>query len=462
MEKQLTKIYEPLKVWLLVGHAAIGSLIFSYNIGVFTSSQPSVSASLNWGEDSDLYIALMSSFLQLGAMFGALFSGYFSHFIGRRTILMLADSLIILSSIVTILPSTFTFASGRILSGFAVGMFSMQIPLYITEFSPSDISGKLGTLMMIFGCIGSLFAFSFALALPTENYDTDPMNEFWVLMFLFPGLMASIQLSLFILYFKNESPLWLLQKGRTEEALNSLEFVYKKEFIEQVMGKITEEEESGEKNEFSYLSFVCCHEVVKKAMRIGLMLSVVQQLSGINAILSYATTIFGQFGSGVFIARVLTMVSALVKVTAAFLLMPFIDKVGRKKTLIFGCVGMSISLFLIGLLSNYTVHFIFPFLLTELYLSLFVSSIGPICWIYSGEILTSRGMSICTATNWFTSFIVVLLFPFLILTLGQSGTFFIFAFVNLIGSFYFAFDMIETKGLNKSEIKVMFSKINNK
>lgn len=143
------------------------------------------------------------------------------------------------------------------------------------------------------------------------------------------------------------------------------------------------------------------------------------------------------------------------------LLMPFIDKTGRKKTLIFGCSGMSLCLFLVGLSSQYSIHYIIPFIFTELYLAFFVSSIGPICWIYSGEILTSHEMSLCTALNWFFSFIVVLLFPFFEFYLGQVTTFFIFSLFNILGSVYFKFDMIETKGLMKSEIKVMFSKYNN-
>lgn len=394
-------------------------------------------------------------------MFGALFSGCTVHRIGRRSSLMLADTIIILASISTILPSTSSFALGRFLSGLGIGVYSMQIPLYISEFSPPDISGQLGTLMVIFGCIGTVFAFSFALILPTKDYNTDPMNDFCLFMFAFPAFMAFIQLVLFICYFNHESPLWLLSKGKNEEAVESLKFIYKEEFVGQVLERIKESGGDGKDGEIEYWGVVSCRHCVRKSMRIGVALSVAQQLSGINAILSYATSIFEQFGSGVFMARVLTLFSAFVKVIASMLLMPFIDKTGRKKTLIFGCSGMSLCLFLVGLSSQYSIHYIIPFIFTELYLAFFVSSIGPICWIYSGEILTSHEMSLCTALNWFFSFIVVLLFPFFEFYLGQVTTFFIFSLFNILGSVYFKFDMIETKGLMKSEIKVMFSKYNN-
>ena len=93
----------------------------------------------------------------------------------------------------------------------------------------------------------------------------------------------------------------------------------------------------------------------------------------------------------------------------------------------------------------------------ELYFAMFVVSIGPICWVYLGEILTSRAMSICTAVNWFSAFLVILFFPLMMIGIGPSATFWIFAFINLAGSFYFGIDMIETKGMMKNDIRALFS-----
>ena len=113
----------------------------------------------------------MSSLLPLGAMFGALGSGCFSKNIGRRKNLIIADIIIIVASITTVIPFTITFGIGRFLSGIGIGNFSILCPLYINEFSPSDISGKIGSMMMLSGCTGTLFVFGIALALPTENYN---------------------------------------------------------------------------------------------------------------------------------------------------------------------------------------------------------------------------------------------------------------------------------------------------
>lgn len=464
MEEQLTKKYHSQKAWYTSIHAVLGSLIFSYNIGVFTSCQPCVAATLGWGKDAPFLIAVMSSLLPLGAMFGALMVGFLSKFIGRRQNIIYADMIIIIASIVTVIPTTPTFGIGRFLSGIGIGNFSALVPLYINEISPSDISGRMGTLMQLVGCIGSLFAFGFALALPTSGYAHDPMNNLWIGMFLFQGLIACIQLMLFYVVFKHETAPWLLTKGKQKEALESLGFIYHRDYAEEMVEKLQSNKsqsiatpEKSQNQDYSYRQLLTCSEGTTKAMRLGLLLSIIQQLSGINAILSYATTIFGQFGSGVFISRVFTMLSGVVKLIACFGLLPYIDKTGRKKTLIFGCVGMSLCLGVMGFFSMFPVYFVIPFLVIELYLAMFVVSIGPICWVYSGEILTSKGMSICTAVNWFSAFLVVLFFPFMIIGIGPSATFWIFAFVNFAGSFYFGLDMIETKGMMKNEIRALFS-----
>ena len=465
MDKESQKPYKAYKVWIMAFHAALGSFIFSYNIGVFTSNQPCVAATLGWGGDKDVYIAVFSSFLPLGAMFGALGSGYFSKFIGRRKNLIIADLIIITAAIITVIPFTVTFGAGRFLSGIGIGNFSVLCPLYINEITPVDISGKVGTMVMLFGSMGSLFAFSFALALPTSNYDSDPQNYVWMAMFLFQGVVALFQLTFFLIAFPHETPPWLLNRGHREEALESLTTVYNKSYADGLLEKMLNStnvtssptEAEDQNKDYTYRQIFSCRRGTTKAMRLGLLLSIIQQFAGINAILSYATTIFGKFGGGVFMSRVFTMLSGVVKFVSVFALIPLIDRVGRKAILVYGCIGMGICLAAMGVMSVYQVYYVIPFLCIELYLGIFVCSIGPICWIYSSEILPSRGMSICTGVNWFSAFLVVLFFPFSLKAIGITYTFWIFAIVNISGAAYFALDMVETKGMRKNDIRLLLS-----
>ena len=463
MEESLDSKYRKKKAWFTAINAVLGNFIFSYNMGVFTSCQPAVASSLGWGSDTNTYIAVMSSLVSFGALFGALFAGLSARYIGRRQNMIVADFVIIAAALITVIPFTPTFGIGRFLSGFGIGNFSVLCPLYVNEISPVEISGRLGSLMQLFGCIGLLFAYGFALALPTGQYEGNPRTHIWILMFLFQGVVAIMQLLLFKFYFTKETAPWLMNKGYEAKALDSLKFIYNDSSAEEMMKKFNKSTTSLSrpdevaKYDFSYREIFTCTSATKKAMRLGLLISIFQQFTGINAILSYATTIFGEFGSGVFIARLLTLVSGIVKFFATFGLMPLIDRFGRKITLIMGCIAMGISLGIMGFFSLYSVIFIVPFLFIELYLSFFVMSIGPICWIYSGEILSSRGMSICTAVNWFTAFLVVLFFPFMVAGLGLSITFWIFAMINVLGGVYFWLDMIETKGMNKTDIQALLA-----
>ena len=254
-----------------------------------------------------------------------------------------------------------------------------------------------------------------------------------------------------------------MSHNRKEEALESLKELYLEEHAEDILeslqGKssmLLNKSESVIIYEYTYEELLKCANGTSKAMRLGLMLSIVQQFSGINAILSYATTLFGEFGSGVFISRVFTLANGFVNLSSTFCLMPLIDNFGRKWTLIYGTFTMGLCLVLMGIFYEFQVFYVFPFLVVQLYVACFGLSIGPICWIYSGEILTSRGMSICAALNWFSAFLVILFFPFLVMAIGLSLTFWMFAFVNTIGCIYFWADMIETKGMLKQDIQKLF------
>jgi sugar porter (SP) family MFS transporter len=458
--------YKRAKVWFTAIHGVLGMFIFTYNMGVFTSSQPCVAASLGWGEKSQTYIAIISALVPLGALCGAMTAGYLSTHFGHRKNICIADLLIILASLITIIPFTLTFGLGRFLSGVGIGIFSVLCPLYLSEISPSDISGKIGSLISIFGCLGSLSAFSFALVLPTEDFLNDPLNNFWIFMFLFQGIVALAQLSFFVFHFKHETPLWLLSRGKDRKALTSLKFLYKDhhalELLENLQtSPLLQKNDSLENSSFyenSWKDLLTFSPSTQKAMRLGILLSVAQQFSGINAIISYATTLFVNFGSGLLVARIFTVLTGLLKFLSCFCLMPLLDWAGRKKVLVFGCVGMSFCLVMVGILINFNVFYLIPFLFIEMYLAFFVNSIGPICWLYSGEVLCSKGMSLCTAVNWFSAFLVVLFFPLVTRYFGLASTFWVFAAVNLLAAGYFAVDMVETKGLTKAQIRGLFQK----
>ena len=457
-------------MWKTALHAGIGAFIMGYNIGVFTSCQPCVAATLGWGSSTELLIPIMTAVCFIGGFFGSLFSGTLKMF-GRRKAIMLADWVTIVGSCIVIIPFTPCFGIGRFILGFSSGMFNTLCPLYINEKTPKEMSGKVGAIFQVYACAGVLVAYALALALPTGDYDSDPMNYWWMFMFSWQGLLAFAHFLMFKVYFRLDTPVSLLDRGLDEKAVRSLCEIYPKD---EAIKMVSKDDNKGsiasynstlstsKRMEHGYMQLLFCKDGRGKMMRLGIMASVVQEFSGIIPLLAYLTTIFNAFGGGVFISRSLTTVSGFVKIVSVIIVLPFIDKWGRRPIFIWGSIFMGLFTTLVGVFSEF-VHtsYIVPFLLIELFLVAYEASSGPLCWIYCGEILCPKGMSIAISSNWLFMTITALTFPFLIDLFGIGVTFFIYGSLNFLLAFYSWADFIETKGLDKNSIQsLLFTKSN--
>lgn len=463
--------YSMSKVWRLALNASWGSFIFGYNIGVFTSSQPNVSATLHWGSQKDLFIMLMSSILPLGAMFGALTSSYFAKKYGRRKSLMIIDVLTFIGAGIIIVPFTPTFAIGRLINGYCAGSFACLVPLYINETAPLEVGGKVGGIVQFQVTFGIVIAYALALILPTGDYSSDPLNYIWLALFAFQALFALLQLLVFMTSIRNETPAWLIENSKYDEALNSLKDIYDEEAAARILRRL---EENNKKSvvelgvdstkrgdeEPTYSEILTCKNNLGKLIRLGCFINFFQQFSGINAILTYSTAIFANIGGGLFLSRVFTLIVGIVNMVSTLAVFPLIDKAGRKKLVLIGGIGMTICLFCMGFFSG-----VFqgagpapPIIFIMIFIVFFESSIGPICWIYCGEILPTRAMSVCIFVNWFSAFIVILTFNIIVSAITMSGAFFLYAGLNLLGVIYFCLDMVETKGLDKAEIRKLMTR----
>ena len=210
----------------------------------------------------------------------------------------------------------------------------------------------------------------------------------------------------------------------------------------------------------TYSEILTCKNNLGKMIRLGCLINFFQQFSGINAILSFSTTIFGKIAGGVFISRVFTLVVGIVNMTSTLAVFPLIGKVGRKKLIVFGGFGMTLCLFYMGFFTSIltSAGHAPSIIFIMLFIIIFEASLGPICWIYCGEILPARAMSVCIFVNWFSAFIVVLTFELIVEQISISGAFFLYAGLNLIGMLYFCLDMVETKGLDKAAIRKLLIK----
>ena len=452
--------YDTKKVWLRALTSSLGYFSFGYTQGIFNSSQDCVSSLLNWGEDRNLYISITSSLLPLGCFLGAILTGILSKTFGKRKNLMITDIIMLIGSGVFMIPNTYAFGLARFISGIGIGCFSMLSAQYTNEFTPPDISGKMGSLNGFNGLFGQFISYSVCLLLPTKHC---PQSiQFYVfLIFIVPGVVSLIQFSIFFKYFTLESPIWLVKIGENQLAKKCIKSIYSDhKYAELQVSLLIDQNKppqvSHQNHELKLSEIVCCKNVTARSTRLGIIYHILQQLSGINAILYYSTLLFKDYGE---FSRILTIMISGLRLITACLLLPIIDRYGRKPLTVISTFCMGACFFIITLLMGFSGLQVTLVIFIDLYLILFGVSLGPICWIYTSEILSDKAMALCTALNWGTCAVVVLIFPLVIDSYGLSSIFIVFGTVNILGAIYMHFDMIETKGMTKAQISDIFLRL---
>jgi len=318
-------------------------------------------------------------------------------------------------------------------------------------------------LYQIYVCIGLFASYAMALPLPTGNYEHEVMTYWWMFSFSSQLFLALLQFLMFKKNFRLDTPTSLIDRGLDDKALRSMCEVFPKDeamnrlsvgFSESSFANKLSPINEVKKIEHSYPQLLLCKGGRGKMMRIGIMASFVQEFCGIIPILVYLTFIFDEFGGGVFLSRGLTTVSGLVKLVSVLAVLPFIDNWGRRPLFIYGSISMGIFMGLVGVFNlTAEVSYFIPFVLIECFLMAFEFSTGPLCWIYSGEILCPKGMSIAISSNWLFMTITAISFPFLLDVFGIGFTFLIYCGINLFCALYCWVDFIETKGLDKNTIQ---------
>jgi SP family arabinose:H+ symporter-like MFS transporter len=450
--------YNNKKVWLRAFSSSIGYFIFGYVIGIFTSSQECVSSLLYWGDNKDFTIVIMSTLVPIGAFFGSILTGFLSKINGKRKNIMITDLLTMISSIIILYPHTITFAIGRFFMGMCVGNFSILCSQYITEVTPKEVRGKMGTVNQLLVLSGLFGSFTICLTLPIDSCPQS-LSLYVFFLFAIPGFIAGFQFLIFYRYFKNESPEWLVYNKSFNTTFKAVSSIYIDEHAQIIMDELENSKNASKSgNGFSYTQLILCANGSTKATRVASLYHIFSQLSGINALLAYLTRLFIEFGKGVFVARCLISAVTFVRVLSVVFVLPHIPKFGRKTTTVYCEIIMSVCMFGLVFFVWFSFDPIYKVLLIAVYLVTFNLSVGPIVWIYSSEVLCDKGMALCTSINWFICIFVVLFYPVLVKAISMEYTFLGICIIDLIAAGYFALDMIETKHLSKGEIREVYSK----
>ena len=426
---------------------------------MFNPSAPNISSSLGWGSMESTYITIFSFFVTVGALLGASISGTLMSRIGRRKSIMLADLIMIFASGLSCIPFTVSFSIGRFIAGFAAGIFMTVPPSFVNEITPDEMLPKTGPLVQMSTNMGLIFAYGLGLALPTSNYSSNKMNNWWIVMFAFPGFIALYQFSYFWIFCRHDSALWCIEKGKTDESLRSLAMVYTEEGINEGLKRFSKSDPDQEEGiltekhaEISFKSLFSLKKY-KKMMRIGIILAIIQQVSGINAGVFYSTSIYMKISGSVFEARLYTFITSIAFFFASAVSIPLLGRFGRVSLLFSGQVLLAIDLCVLGIFVSIGnvpdgiivagVMLIFVF---------FAYSLGSTLWLYLGEACIDKALGVSATVNLIFVCIVTGLFPVVVDNLGIQYAFFFFGGCMVLGAIYTKFDLVESKEKSKQEV----------
>lgn len=457
--------YNSMRVYLIALNTMISGFLFGYTAGVFNTCMGNVGHSLGWGQDTLANIAMCAALMPAGAFFGGIGSSYIGNRFGRLKAIIYADLLGILAAGVTIIPHTSMFAAGRFMSGFMIGLQSSVSSTYISEISPKEIRGRTGGFFQMMRMIGLTSSFVMGLPLPTEDYN-DPMNNWWLVMFALPSLFNIFQATIFLTVLRFESPYWLASHGQEKETHNVLSSIYTDEETEHVVyNQISQSQEDPlthelEGNLWKKIKVLFTSQKFRKMMRLAIILGSAQPLTGYSAIVTYSTMLFTEISGDVFMARVYTVILGTSGILGAIIMLQLIERFGRKKLLVYGMIVMAIALlanasFFVGEIptSVPTMVMVYTFIVS------FSISIGPITLIYISEISMPIIVAVCVSSMWIFTIITVIIVPYIILYSGAGSMFYIFGCICIIILIYFAFDVFETKGLTKEQIREIVIKL---
>ena len=209
---------------------------------------------------------------------------------------------------------------------------------------------------------------------------------------------------------------------------------------------------------------------------IGIGLAVFQQITGINAIIYYADQIFSSAGFTTPAAQttVTTWAIGAVNVLATLIAIAFIDRLGRRKLLLAGLIGMGISLIVVGVAFQFIVNNaagaaaaagpsaagVVTLLALVGFIICFAFSMGPVVWTVINEVfpghIRGRAVAVATAVNWGAAFLVSQFFLSVIGAIGNSLTFWLFALFCGIAWVWIYFRVPETKGQSLEQIQQLW------
>ena len=411
--------------------AVLGGLLFGYDTAVISGAEKGLQAFFLGATDfnyTDMMHGFTSRSALIGCVVGAMLSGLLASRWGRKKSLVLAGVLFFVSALGSMNPEFLFFHRGepslgllwmfnfyRVVGGMGVGLASAICPMYIGEVAPSDRRGMLvswNQFAIIFGQLVVYFVNFMILGRHTNPIIEQigqglnavaPGSDLWTIStgwrYMFGSEAIPAAMFTVLICLVPESPRYMVMAGRDDKALATLAKINGQSKAQAILADIKSTITVRTERLMTY-GWLCVF--------VGIMLSVFQQVVGINAVLYYAPRIFGDMGmtNPMFNTVMMGVVNILFTLVAIFT----VEKLGRKPLLIAGSLGMALGAFGVALTFGHDGLQLVTMVSIMLYSASFMFSWGPICWVLIAEIFpnTIRGaaVAIAVAAQWVFNFIV--------------------------------------------------------
>jgi sugar porter (SP) family MFS transporter len=440
----------------------LAGLLFGYDQGVISGALDGIKKSFH---PSTFVIEIITSWVTLGAMVGALVAGALTERLGRRFTILLSAAIFVAGALLeSLAPDTFVLVVGRLVLGAGVGIASVAAPLYGAENAPAELRGRFVSLYQMAVTIGIFLAYFADYLLISSDR--------WRVML---GISVVPGVLLFIAMLPlGDSARWYMKVGRRADAETVLRRADPHGDVE---AQVADIEQSLAGDMQASWSEVFAAQW-RKPLIVAAALAILQQLTGINAVIYYANTIFAAAGFNSPETQSLATLWAVggVNVFATLIAVLWVDRFGRKPLLLIGSSGMFLSFLLLSgaffRLSKVTASShaashattnagVFALVGMVVFIGSFAFSLGPVVWTVINEVFPShvrgRGVAVATAVNWLAAWFVAQFFLTLVDAITTQGTFLLFAGFCALTFIFVRWFVPETKGKTLEEVQQIWS-----
>ena len=453
------KTYNAGFVGLIVAVATIGGFMFGYDSGAINGTQDGLRHTFGLSEGQ---LGLTVSALLPGCALGAFMAGRFADIYGRRSVMMAAALVFIVSALASgAAPSALVLAIARFFAGAAVGAASVLSPVYISEVTPAHVRGRLSSVqqvMIISGLTGAFLANYYLAGAAGSS-----LGMFWgghaAWRWMFWVQAAPAVLFLVTLLLIPESPRFLVARGRLTEAGEVLDRLFGPGSAET---KVPEIRASLARDHAPSLA-----DIRKPGggwrpiVWVGIGLAVFQQLVGINVVFYYGAVLWQAVGFSEADALKINILSGALSILACLVSISLIDKLGRRPLLLIGSLGMAVTL---GVLAwafaqatTVNGHVSLPagvgttaLIAANVYVVFFNLSWGPVMWVMLGEMFPNQmrgsALAVAGAAQWLANFAVSSSFPWMAKNIDLPVTYAAYTMFALLSFIFVMRSVKETKG----------------